>query len=264
MESTLRIHLITQEDPFYLPTFFREFFAGLPREHLEVTGVDITPPLNRANRGKLARRLYGFYGPTDFLRLGARYAVATVRDAVLPLRAWDGTVRRIASAHGVRSRIIRDVNAPEYVEHLRGLRLDLLVSVAASQIFRRELLTVPRLAAINIHTGRLPAYRGMLPVFWQMLDGRDSVGITIHTMTAEVDIGELLFQCEVPYNPADSLDAVIREMKRQGALAMLELLREYAAGTVTSAPMDRGEAVYRSFPDRAAARAFRARGLRLL
>ena len=35
------------------------------------------------------------------------------------------------------------------------------------------------------------------------------------------------------------------------------------AGAVTSVPMDRGRAAYRSLPDRAAARAFRARGLRL-
>jgi hypothetical protein len=73
-----------------------------------------------------------------------------------------------------------------------------------------------------------------------------------------------VLQREVPYKPGDSLDTVIREMKRQGALVMLELLQAFVAGAVTSVPMDRGRAACRSFPDPAGARAFRARGLRLL
>jgi len=37
----LRLHILTEEDPFYPPVFFREFLAELPRDRFEVLGVDI-------------------------------------------------------------------------------------------------------------------------------------------------------------------------------------------------------------------------------
>src|SRR5437879_3714255 len=205
-QSPLRIHIVTEEDPFYLPVFFREFFTLLPRDRFIVTGVDITPPLNQKTRLALARKLYSFYGPLDFVRLVLRYAAVNALDLLLPCRMWSGTVPRIAAHYGVACRVVAAVNAPEFIERLRQLNLDLLISVAASQIFKQELLSVPHLDAINIHTGTLPKYRGMMPVFWQMYDRRASIGITIHTMTTAIDLGAVLLHREVALGGDRSLD----------------------------------------------------------
>ena len=260
----LRIHIITEEDPIYLPEFFRQFFASVARERFVVTGVDITPTLGQKTRGALARKLYRFYGPVDFARLGLRYVAASALDLLSPATWWSGTVRRIVRRHGVPCETIANVNAATYVERLRRLDLDLLVSVAASQIFKSELLAVPRLAAINIHTGTLPKYRGMMPVFWQMYDGRASIGITIHAMTREIDVGEVLLHREVPLNGERRLDVVIRKMKRHGAGVILELLDAYYAGSVKPIALDMSEAGYRSFPGEREAMVFRQMGYRLL
>jgi methionyl-tRNA formyltransferase len=198
------------------------------------------------------------------VRLTARFAVLKLLDTVLPGRMWRGTIRRTAARHQVPCRTVANVNAPDYVERLRAFDLDLLVSVAASQIFKKDLIAVPRLAAINIHTGTLPRYRGMLPVFWQMADGQPSIGITIHTMTTDIDLGQIVLQREVPIVGARSLDHVIRTMKRHGAQAMVELLERYDQGTVAPRAMDRSQEGYRSFPGRAEALAFRKKGYRLL
>ena len=194
--SPLRIHIVTEDDPFYLPVFFRELFAHLPRDRFLVTGVDITPSLNQRTRLALAQKLYRFYGGLDFGRLVIRYAAVKALDLLSPRTLWTGTVPRIAARYGIACRVVPDVNAPEYVERLRRLAPDLLVSVAASQIFKLALLSVPRLEAINIHTGTLPKYRGMMPVFWQMYDRRGSIGITVHTMTTAIDLGAVLLHRE--------------------------------------------------------------------
>jgi methionyl-tRNA formyltransferase len=262
--SPLRIHIVTEEDPFYLPVFFREFFTHLPRDRFIVTGVDITPPLNQKTRLALARKLYSFYGPLDFARLVLRYAAVTALDLLSPRLQWSGTVPRIVASHGIPCRVVPHVNAPEYVEQLRRLDLDLLVSVAASQIFKQQLLSVPRLDAINIHTGTLPNYRGMMPVFWQMYDRRASIGITIHTMTTDIDLGQVLLHREVPLEGDRKLDTVVRKMKRHGAQAMLEVLERYHADSVKPLAMNRSGEGYRSFPGRNEAVAFRKMGYRLL
>jgi methionyl-tRNA formyltransferase len=260
----LRIHIITEEDPFYLPEFFREFFASLARERFVVTGIDITPTLNRKTTGALAGRLYRFYGPVDFARLGVRYLAARAMDLVSPATVWSGTIRRITTRHGIPCRDTENVNATDYVEALRRCDPDLLLSVAASQIFKGELLAVPRLAAINVHTGTLPKYRGMMPVFWQMYDGRAAIGLTIHAMTAEIDGGEVLLHREIPLDGERNLDTVIRKMKRHGARALVEVLESYYAGSVRPIALDMSERGYRSFPGRREASTFRRMGYRLL
>jgi methionyl-tRNA formyltransferase len=262
--QALRVYLITEEDPFYLPVFFREFLANVPRQRFDLLGLDITPPLNQPTRRALARKLYRFYGGLDFARLAGRYAAAKALDWLAPPALWSGTLGRLAARHGIPSRVVRDVNAPDYVARLRHLEPDLLVSVAASQIFKPELLSVPRLACVNVHTGPLPTYRGMMPVFWQMYDRRRSIGITLHTMTAAIDVGTVLLQREVPLNGDRSLHQVIRKMKREGAQTLLELLQRYHADAVRPVPMSRDGERYRSFPGRAEADQFRRMGYRLV
>jgi methionyl-tRNA formyltransferase len=260
----LRIHILTEEDPFYLPVFFREFFDKLARERFVVTGLDITPPLNAKSHGALARKLHNLYGTFDFMHLGFRYAIQRAKDILLPQSAWAGTVKRISYQHGVPCSEVSNVNACAYVERVRALQVDLLISVAASQIFKEELLAVPRLDAINIHTGTLPEYRGMLPVFWQMYDGRQEIGITIHTMTPQIDLGEILAYRAVPLHGNRNLDLAIREMKKQGAHLMLALLGQYYEDSVKRTPMDRSRESYRSFPGAAEGKSFRRMGYRLL
>ena len=260
----LRLHVITEEDPFYLPVFFREFLDALPPDRFELLGIDITPPLNQSSRRALAEKLYRFYGGRDFARLLGRYAVAKALDLATPRRAWSGTIERLAARHGVPCRPVRNVNAPAYVAELRRRAPDLLVSVAASQIFKPDLLSVPRLAAVNVHTGPLPSYRGMMPVFWQMYDRRPSIVVTLHTMTAAIDVGAILLEREVPLNGDRSLDLVIRKMKREGARTLIELLERYRSDAVEPVAMDRSREQYHSFPGRAEAARFRRMGYRLV
>ena len=262
--DSLRIHIITEHDPFYLTVFFREFFEHLPRDGFVVTGLDITATLNQKSPLPLARKLLDFFGPIDFLRLGVRYAMVSMLNLLLPAQVYPGNIERIAAHHGVKTRTVPNVNDPAYVEGLQALQPDLLISVAASQIFRSDLLAVPRLEAINIHTGKLPLYRGMLPVFWQMLDQRPSITITIHTMTREIDLGDILLEREVPLGGDRTLDLVIRKMKLHGARALVDLLERYRSGSIQRVPMDRSQEGYRPFPRRADAVAFRRLGYRLL
>jgi len=258
------VHIITEEDPFYLPVFFREFLAELPPDRFELLGIDITPPLNQPTRRALARKLYRFYGGLDFVRLLGRYAVAKALDLLAPRRVWSGTINRLAARHRISCRAVKDVNAPAYVEPLRRVAPDLLVSVAASQIFKPDLLSVPRLAAINVHTGPLPNYRGMMPVFWQMYDRQKSIVVTLHTMTADIDAGSIVLQREVPLSGDRSLDLVIRKVKREGAHTLIELLERYRTGAVEPVAMDRSREHYHSFPGRAEAARFRCMGYRLV
>ena len=102
------------------------------------------------------------------------------------------------------------------------------MSVSAPQIFRHELLHAPRHGCINIHNGRLPDYRGMLPNFWQMLNGETQAITTIHSMVRKLDAGTVIWEEATPIRPEMSLDALIRETKERSADALWRVLRHLA------------------------------------
>jgi methionyl-tRNA formyltransferase len=88
-----------------------------------------------------------------------------------------------------------DVNAVDVVARARSA--DLLLVAGWGRILGAELVSAPRLGALNFHPSLLPAYRGREPLFWALLRGEKTVGISVHRMTEEVDGGAVLFQHEV-------------------------------------------------------------------
>ena len=95
----MRIVVATQEDPFYLPPALDALCRARPRD---VVGIIILPAFNEGLR-ETAGRLWEFYGPVDFVRLGLRFAGAKVADrlnGVGPLtRPY--SARDVARRHGV-------------------------------------------------------------------------------------------------------------------------------------------------------------------
>lgn len=260
-----RFCFITQEDPFYVRVFFEEFFRVWPRLE-EIGAVFIAPSMGKRNLWHLAHSMYEFYGPVDFVRLGTRfvrYKLAARRQIARGAKQYY-SIAQACKAYGVPTEYIPDVNAPEFIERLKAMAPDVLVSVAAPQIFRAPLIGVPRLGCINIHNSKLPKYRGMLPNFWQLYNGERSVGTTVHRINDSLDDGAILLQKETPVSPGESLESLIVRTKRQGAHVMAEAVEGLLAGTLRELPNDRTEASYYSFPTKQHVGEFRRRGLRLI
>lgn len=84
-ENKIRVHIVTQDDPLYIPYFFREFFRLLPQDKFELTGVDLTPPLNRQSFAKLLGRVLGLFGPVGTIKTAFEQGLNTLADMILPL-----------------------------------------------------------------------------------------------------------------------------------------------------------------------------------
>jgi methionyl-tRNA formyltransferase len=259
----VRIVIATQEDPFYLPPALDAFCAA---RRGDVVGIIILPAFNE-RMGETAGRLYEFYGPVDFVRLGLRFAAAKLADRVNEVRPLTRpySARDVARRHGITVYTPAKINAPEFVAVLRDtIRPDLLVSIAASQVLRQRVLEVPRLGCINLHSAPLPRYQGMMPNFWTMVHGEREAFVTIHEMVEKLDAGDIILQRPVPILPGDSLHDLMVRSKVIGVQVLLEAVEQLARGTAERRPMEAAQATYFSFPRRADARKLRQMGRRLL
>jgi methionyl-tRNA formyltransferase len=66
----------------------------------------------------------------------------------------------------------------------------------------RKLIDTSRLGAFknrvfNIHPGKLPEYRGASPIFWQLKNGEEILGIAIHFLSDSYDAGAIVWSREV-------------------------------------------------------------------
>lgn len=250
----LRVLIVTEDDPLYVIEFFRVFFPKVDQRRLDILGITI----DRAFHEPLPRtllRMLRFYGFRDTFRLGLRYLLA---------RARNDTIEALAAARGVPVLDTPSVNDPGFLGRVRSLSPDVVMSVAGPEIFSPALLATARLGCVNVHSGRLPRYRGMMPTFWQLERGEKAATVTVHRMVEKLDAGEVLGSAEFPLRERDSLDRVILGTKRLAAILFLDVLEDLRAGRAKGRPLDMTEAGYFSFPGPEDVRRFRKRGHRLL
>jgi methionyl-tRNA formyltransferase len=253
-DGKLRILFVTENDPLYVVRFFETFFAEYPPGEFEIAAITIDNAFHEPLT-KTARRLWRVYGPIGFVRLGFKYLGAKLSGR---------SIGNLARKAGVRQMPTDSVNDPAYVQKVRDMDIDVIVSVAAPEIFRKDILESAKRRCINIHSGRLPKYRGMMPTFWQLLHGEKQATVTVHEMAVKLDAGDVLGTADFDLEERDCLDRVIVETKRLGAKLMIDVLRRIAAGTDQPQALDMSKKEYFSFPKKPDAKAFRKQGHRML
>ena len=250
---------VTQDDPFFTGRFFDAFFTeaiGGPVRLLEIV------LLRNFNESRLAllRRTWRLYGTVDLVRLLGRYAAARLADHTGRPRS----VKALARRAGVPIRRLTSINDETYLATLGERRVDVLLSVSAPEIFRSAALrAAPH--AINIHNGKLPFYRGMMPTFWALLHDEPEVTVTVHTMVEKLDAGEVVAEYRQPIGPHDSqFDVSARAKEAAGREVARLLARLGTSAWPTTTPVDMSKKRYFKFPTAADVAQLRTKGRRML
>lgn len=68
-----------------------------------------------------------------------------------------------------------------------------------------EILSAPRLGTLNVRDSLLPAYAGLAPLNWALINGEPEVGITAHVMDERLDRGAIILQPRVTVAPCDTI-----------------------------------------------------------
>ncbi|MFN3337276.1 MAG: formyltransferase family protein [Thermomicrobium sp.] len=146
--------------------------------------------------------------------------------SAVPLTPWHANPYIIASRSNIpivtinrRSTLYELTNDTQLFAELG------LVSCFPWKLPKELVASYPR-GMLNIHPSPLPAYRGPAPLFWQYRDGCLVTGVTLHSITEQLDSGPLLAQvrCTLPLAfPGDRLEAWLAWY---GVGLLLQVLRE--------------------------------------
>lgn len=260
----MRVVLFTAEEPLYLPRYVDPILAA----HGDVVERVVLAGPKRPVREQ-ARRQYAMYGPRAGTRMAARYAggrlLGTLPGALQQsLTGRYHSVAAAARAHGVDPLPVEDLSDPAFVDRVREVDPDVLLSVVCGQRVPEPVLDVPEWA-VNVHGSFLPEYRGRATAFWPLYDDRDRSGVTAHLMTAELDAGPIVNRRPFPLRDGDTVDDVMERIVETGADLAVDVLDRLRAGErLETEPNPTDPDDYHTLPTAAERREFRRKGGRFL
>lgn len=144
-----------------------------------------------------------------------------------------------------------DVNAENTLENFRKFSPDLFISIRFGQIFKPALIAIPRHGVLNLHSGILPDYRGILATFWAILNGEKIIGTTLHYISdSGIDTGEIIASSKKEVEQNLSLLLNINKLYEGGSTLIAEAIEKISNGekipTISQAKFGVGQ--YFSYP----------------
>ncbi|MCC6728483.1 MAG: methionyl-tRNA formyltransferase [Chthonomonadales bacterium] len=154
----------------------------------------------------------------------------------------------------VVAQVARDLGAPLFrpawigdtasIAGLRSTAPDLLVLAGYGQILPREVIDLAPRGCVNLHAGRLPAYRGSSPLNWAILNGDSAVGLSIIAVDEGVDTGEVLAETEIEVGSDETIAELTERADPAFAEMLAGLVRRIEAGPVSGRRQDSARAAY--------------------
>ncbi len=127
---------------------------------------------------------------------------------------------------------------------LQALNPDLIAVAAYGKILPVDILALPRLGCVNVHSSLLPKYRGAAPINWAILNGEDETGVTIMYMAEGMDTGDILAQAKTPIGLNENAAQLFVRLADIGAGLLVETAAALEAGKVNPVPQDSTRASY--------------------
>ena len=99
-----------------------------------------------------------------------------------------------------------NINDKKCLKLLNKFEADIFIVAGFSQIFKKEILSIPKLGTINLHAGKLPNYRGGSPLNWQLINCEKTFGISVIIMDEGIDTGNILAEALFKINDDDDIN----------------------------------------------------------
>jgi len=145
-------------------------------------------------------------------------------------------VKEAALRHGLKVLEPRSMKDPQFLSELKKIQPEFLLVVAYGRILTREILSIPKIAPVNVHASLLPKYRGASPINWAIINGERETGVTTMMIIYELDSGDILLQEKTPITEEDTAETLSARLSAMGAELLVKTLKGLREGTLKPRP----------------------------
>lgn len=142
---------------------------------------------------------------------------------------------------------------------------ELMISIRYGGILDAAHADAVPLGILNLHSGRLPDYRGILASLQALLAGESQLCCTLHRITdAGIDTGPVIATATIDHDPTRSLLWNLTRLYEPGIELIVDAVERLAAGdALPGVPQDPHAGAYFGLPGEDELARFRALGLQL-
>jgi len=121
----------------------------------------------------------------------------------------DETLKNYCKKYNIKYLKHENINSEDFINQISLFECDLFVSMSFNQIFKQEIINLPKLKTINCHAGKLPFYRGRNILNWALINDEKEFGITVHYIDEGIDTGDIILQRTYPINDEDNYASLL-------------------------------------------------------
>lgn len=127
---------------------------------------------------------------------------------------------------------------------IENSEVDLLLSINYLFLIEQDLITWPKLGAVNFHGSLLPKYRGRTPHVWAIINNEHKTGISSHFISEGCDEGDIITQEEVSIEPNDTGAVVLDKFNERYPSLVMQVIELFQKGEVKASKQDEQLATY--------------------
>ncbi|MGZ9413292.1 methionyl-tRNA formyltransferase [Mycoplasma sp. 480] len=145
-------------------------------------------------------------------------------------------VKILANQYNIK--LFQPTKISEITEELKKIDFDILVTAAFGQWIPTSVLSIPKIAAINIHGSLLPKYRGAAPIQHALLNGDKETGVTLMYMVKEMDAGDMLAKAKLDIKEEDTSKDLFHKLSLLAKNNIVQWLNKLSKNELKSEKQD--------------------------
>jgi len=170
----------------------------------------------------------------------------------------------LAHRTGKDVRVLAEPNSRDGLALLADHAPDLVISVRYRRILKEAAIAIPKFGVLNLHSGLLPEYKGMMATFWAMLNNEATIGSTLHYIVdGTIDTGPVVGRMAIPVDRTRSYLANVLSLYPAGCEMVIETVRRIERREPIACRQQAAAGSYYSAPERDDILRFQDAGLRL-
>ena len=148
--------------------------------------------------------------------------------------------------------VLNKINSEAGLATLAASSPDLVICIRYGGILKDRAIAIPHRGVINLHSGLLPDYRGVMATFRALLHGETEIGTTLHYISdGTIDTGDIIGNTQLPVTAGRSYLWHVLQLYPGACELLLRTIEQISAGKIPACEAQPAGGSYFSFPEQA-------------
>ena len=189
----INIAIITSNDETFLLPTWTKTINFLKKKNISLKGIFVS---KKEMANLESNKLYFWYLKTFGIKNFILLTMFTLLSRVIrKIRKYPSSFVDLSKKNNIPCVYLKNCEEKSFIKWVKENKIDVLL-ITTQDILKKELIKSVKKGIINKHASILPNSRGLLPFFWNIINGKEQ-GVTYHVISEKIDLGEILLQKEV-------------------------------------------------------------------